>query len=158
MAWRRGNRECRDRAYRVCGRRPCAGGACVLLPALRGASAPGSPSVDRVASTCEDAPDRGGIPRAQTVLASLRNCARGTPPRPGARSTRLPQLRRRLRALTFLAALRNCARGTPPRPGASSPVDSCHCVTRILESSYMVAPRQQLCGVLPSWSILGNCE
>ncbi|PWM42720.1 MAG: hypothetical protein DBX43_06955 [Coriobacteriia bacterium] len=37
-----------------------------------------------VASTCEDAPGRGGVPRAQTVLAALRNCARGTPPRPGA--------------------------------------------------------------------------
>ncbi|KAB1640451.1 hypothetical protein F8C90_06215 [Ellagibacter isourolithinifaciens] len=35
------------------------------------------------ASACEDAPGRGGMPRAQTVLAALRNCARGTSPRPG---------------------------------------------------------------------------
>ena len=84
MAWRYGYCERGDRAHRVCGRRSCAGGACLLLPALCGALASSSSSVDRVASICEIAPGRGGVPRAQTVLAALRNCARGTPPRPGA--------------------------------------------------------------------------
>ena len=103
-----------DRTHRVCGRRSCAGGACLLLPALCGALASSSSSVDRVASTCGGLLVRGSFDlRGRPLGAAAYPVLKQSSLRCGTAR----RARRHAQGLGDLASARlTCSRGASPCP------------------------------------------